>query len=162
MSFNETLSYIAVKYRLSPGDKKMLKEEHMLALQSSGDREDRSSQISEAYRKISLVINDKLGRRLSPEKIDGKSRRQISARLKEGYSVEDLIGATIAACSLPFFKEKNNKKYMTAEYISRPDKANAYFTMYRESQENKNNSTGNTYEGISRKNIRKVQGQPEG
>lgn len=52
---------------------------------------------------------------------DSKSRRQFNARLKEGYSTEQLIEATKIAYRDEYHKE-TKFKYLTPEFMTRPDK----------------------------------------
>ncbi len=60
--------------------------------------------------------------------IPDKARRQILARLKDGYSKDDLVTAIRNCYNDPFHKE-NNHKYLTLEFISRSDKFDAYTSL---------------------------------
>jgi uncharacterized phage protein (TIGR02220 family) len=53
-----------------------------------------------------------------------KSKRQINARLKEGYSKLDIVNAITNCFNDDYHKE--NPKYLTLEFISRPDKMQKY------------------------------------
>jgi hypothetical protein len=53
-----------------------------------------------------------------------KSKRQINARLKEGYSKLDIVNA-ITNCFNDDF-HKDNPHFLTLEFISRPDKMQKY------------------------------------
>ena len=57
--------------------------------------------------------------------IPEKAKRQILARLKEGYSKEDLWNA-IENCYNDEYHKETNHKYLTLEFISRPDKMEKY------------------------------------
>ena len=56
--------------------------------------------------------------------VNAKTRKQINARIKEGYSKEDLANAIRNCFNDPYHKE--NPKYLTLEFISRPDKLDKY------------------------------------
>jgi len=56
--------------------------------------------------------------------ITQKTKRQFKARLKEGYTKEDIINAIKNCHNDPYHKE--NPKYLTLEFISRPDKLEKY------------------------------------
>ncbi len=57
--------------------------------------------------------------------VSTKVKNQILARLKEGYSKDDLLSAIINCFNDPYHKE--NPKYLTLEFISRSDKMEKYF-----------------------------------
>lgn len=57
--------------------------------------------------------------------VSTKAKSQILARLKEGYSKDDLLNAIINCFNDPYHKE--NPKYLTLEFISRPDKFEKYY-----------------------------------
>ena len=56
--------------------------------------------------------------------INSKARKQFNDRLKEGYSKSDILKA-IQNCSNDDY-HKANPKYLTPEFISRPDKFDKY------------------------------------
>lgn len=56
--------------------------------------------------------------------VSEKVKRQIKARLKEGYSKQDLWNAIVNCFNDPYHKE--NPKYLTLEFISRSDKMEKY------------------------------------
>ena len=56
--------------------------------------------------------------------INDKAKKQFRARLREGYSKKDIIKA-ITNCHNDDY-HKNNPKYLTPEFISRPDKLERY------------------------------------
>ncbi len=56
--------------------------------------------------------------------LDDKSKRQLNARLKEGFTVDDIIKATIN-CSKDQY-HLDNPQYLTPEFITRPDKLQKY------------------------------------
>lgn len=57
--------------------------------------------------------------------IPEKAKRQILARLKEGYDKSDLWNA-IENCYNDEYHKETNHKYLTLEFISRPDKMEKY------------------------------------
>lgn len=56
--------------------------------------------------------------------VSDKAKRQIKARLKEGYTKQDLWNAIVNCFNDPYHKE--NPKYLTLEFISRSDKMEKY------------------------------------
>jgi uncharacterized phage protein (TIGR02220 family) len=57
--------------------------------------------------------------------VSTKVKSQINARLKEGYTKQDLWDAIVNCFNDPYHKE--NPKYLTLEFISRSDKIEKYF-----------------------------------
>lgn len=60
--------------------------------------------------------------------INQQVKNKILARLKEGYSKQDLLNAIENCFNDPYHKETNHK-YLTLEFISRTDKMEKYSTM---------------------------------
>lgn len=56
--------------------------------------------------------------------VSEKAKRQIKARLKEGYTKQDLWNSIVNCFNDPYHKE--NPKYLTLEFISRSDKMEKY------------------------------------
>lgn len=56
--------------------------------------------------------------------IDDKVKRQVMARLKSGYTKNDIVTAITNCFNDPYHIE--NPKYLTLEFISRPDKMATY------------------------------------
>jgi len=56
--------------------------------------------------------------------IDEKTKRQVVARLKDGYTKADLVLAITNCFNDEYHKE--NPKYLTLEFITRPDKMQKY------------------------------------
>ena len=69
-----------------------------------------------------LQFNSITGKKLKV--VCDKSIRQINARLKEGYSKLDIVNAITNCFNDDYHKE--NPKYLTLEFISRPDKMQKY------------------------------------
>jgi uncharacterized phage protein (TIGR02220 family) len=64
--------------------------------------------------------------------INSKAKSQFNARLKEGYEKQDISRAIINCFNDPFHKE--NPKYLTPEFISRPDKFEKYYNLTEKKQ----------------------------
>jgi uncharacterized phage protein (TIGR02220 family) len=67
---------------------------------------------------FNLITNKKL------KVIDEKTKRQVIARLKDGYTKADLLLAITNCFNDDYHKE--NPKYLTLEFITRPDKMQKY------------------------------------
>ena len=78
------------------------------------------------YDKLIKVYNEILGRqtKVVPE----KAKEQLNARLKEGYSKPDIVKALRNATKDPHHIE-SNYKYITLEFITRPDKLDRFLNM---------------------------------
>lgn len=57
---------------------------------------------------------------------DEKFKKQLRSRIKDGFSIDDIIQAAINCSNDPFHKE-NGLKYLTPEFITRADKLQKYF-----------------------------------
>jgi len=57
--------------------------------------------------------------------IPDKAKRQLLARLKDGYTKQDIWNA-IQNCYNDEYHKETNHKYLTLEFISRPDKMERY------------------------------------
>ena len=69
-------------------------------------------------------FNEITGKKLKV--VDDKSKRQFLARLKDGYTKQDIVSA-ITNCYNSEFHKGNGHKNLTLEFISRPDKFGMYF-----------------------------------
>lgn len=58
--------------------------------------------------------------------VDEKTKRQVRARLKEGYSKQLIVNAIENCFNDPYHKE--NPHFLTLEFITRPDKMQKYAT----------------------------------
>lgn len=67
-------------------------------------------------------FNDLTGKKAKV--VNEKTKRQINARLKEGYSKQDLWNAIVNCFNDPYHKE--NPKFLTLEFISRSEKFEKY------------------------------------
>lgn len=59
--------------------------------------------------------------------INSKAKSQFKSRIKDGYDKKDISRAIINCYNDPFHKE--NTKYLTPEFISRPDKFEKYYNI---------------------------------
>ena len=60
--------------------------------------------------------------------VNDKAKKQLNDRLKEGYNKNDIKTALINCYDDSYHKETNHK-YLTLEFISRPDKFEKFFSM---------------------------------
>lgn len=78
--------------------------------------------LSVDWEKLKDNFNSLTGK--STKVISNKVKGQINARLKEGYTKQDLWNAIVNCFNDPYHKE--NPKYLTLEFISRSDKMEKY------------------------------------
>ena len=57
--------------------------------------------------------------------VNTKTKNQLKARLKEGYTKEDIIHA-IKTCFKEDYHKETNHKHLTLEFITRADKLDKY------------------------------------
>lgn len=74
-------------------------------------------------KKMNEITNRKFTNR------DKKAKRQFEARLKEGYTMEDLENA-IRGCLADDYHKETNYKYLAPEFITRSDKLERYRSAY--------------------------------
>lgn len=82
--------------------------------------------LSVNWEKLLNQFNEITGKKIKV--ISDKARRQIKARLKEGYSKDDVVAA-ITNCFNDAYHHETGHKYLTIEFISRPDKMEKYASM---------------------------------
>ena len=85
----------------------------------------REDKISVDWDKLVIAFNNITKKK--SRMVNAKARKQILERLKEGYTKEDLISA-ITNCYADEFHTQNNHKHLTLEFISRPDKLEAWLS----------------------------------
>jgi uncharacterized phage protein (TIGR02220 family) len=73
--------------------------------------------------------------------VNEKCKRQLRARLSEGYTKQDIIQAIIN-CSKDKYHIETGYKYLTLEFITRADKMEMFTTLKSQQQEIVNNQTG--------------------
>jgi uncharacterized phage protein (TIGR02220 family) len=76
--------------------------------------------------KLLSVFNSILGKKTRI--VNAKTKSQIKDRLKEGYTKEDIVNAIRNASKDPHHIEFNYK-YLTLEFITRPDKLDRFVNM---------------------------------
>jgi uncharacterized phage protein (TIGR02220 family) len=76
--------------------------------------------------KLLSVYNSILGK--TARVVNAKTKTQIKDRLKEGYTKEDIVNAIRNASKDPHHIEFNYK-YLTLEFITRPDKLDRFVNM---------------------------------
>ena len=70
------------------------------------------------------LFNEKVGRKFRV--LDDKARRQLSQRIKDGFSIDEIVNAAVNASRTEYHQK--NKQYLTPEFITRADKLNSYHT----------------------------------
>lgn len=68
-------------------------------------------------------FNEASGRQMRV--VDAKARRQLRARLKDGFTIDEIIDAT-KKCAASEHHRNNGGKYLTPEFITRADKLQMY------------------------------------
>lgn len=90
---------------------------------NDNDTDNVINNISIDFDKLINLYNDKFGR--TTRTLPKKAKKQIIDRLKEGYTKNDFVTALENAKNDQYHKD-NNYKYITLEFISRPDKFERY------------------------------------
>jgi len=75
------------------------------------------------YKKLLDFFNSVTGKKTKV--VTDKVKSQIKARLSEGFTKEDIANA-IKICTEDTFHKENDFKYLTLEFITRPDKLERY------------------------------------
>ena len=75
------------------------------------------------FDKLLSFINQKTGRKFKT--INDKVKKKYKARLKEGYTKEDILNSIINASNLQYHKE-NGCQYLTPEFFSRQETLDKY------------------------------------
>jgi uncharacterized phage protein (TIGR02220 family) len=76
--------------------------------------------------KLLSVFNSLLGKQAKV--VNAKTKTQIKQRLKEGYTKDDIVNAIRNASKDPFHIE-SNYKYITLEFLTKPDKLDRFVNM---------------------------------
>ena len=90
------------------------------------------------FDKLLSFINSKTGRNFKV--INEATKKKYKARLKEGYTKDDILNAIINAVNSDYHKE-NGFKYLTPEFFSRADKLNMYSSINNKPNENNVNKS---------------------
>lgn len=83
-------------------------------------------EVKDLYSKDVLIVsrfNSITGKKI--QKLDKKAKSQFSARIKDGYTEDDIFKA-VENCFNDKFHSDNGHKYLTMEFITRPDKLELY------------------------------------
>ena len=92
---------------------------------------------------ILKTVNETFGRKYKI--INSSVKAKYKARLKDGYSIDDIISA-IKNCKVNAYHKENNYQYCTPEFFSRGDKIDMY------SQSNRQNDNFDMYNPPSQDN----------
>jgi len=76
--------------------------------------------------KLLTLFNSLLGKQAKV--VNAKTKTQIKQRLKEGYTKEDIVNAIRNASKDPFHIE-SNYKYLTLEFLTKPEKLDRFVNM---------------------------------
>jgi uncharacterized phage protein (TIGR02220 family) len=76
--------------------------------------------------KLLSLFNSLLGKQAKV--VNSKTKTQIKQRLKEGYTKDDIVNAIRNASKDPFHIE-SNYKYLTLEFLTKPDKLDRFVNM---------------------------------
>ena len=90
------------------------------------------------FDKLLSFLNSKTGRNFKI--INETTKKKYYARLKEGYTKEDILNAISNAIQSDYHKE-NGFKYLTPEFFSRADKLNMYSSINNKPNENNVNKS---------------------
>ena len=90
------------------------------------------------FDKLLSFLNSKTGRNF--KLINEATKKKYNARLKEGYTKDDILNAIINAVNSDYHKE-NGFKYLTPEFFSRADKLNMYSSINNKPKENNVNKS---------------------
>ena len=90
------------------------------------------------FDKLLSFLNSKTGRNFKI--INETTKKKYNARLKEGYTKDDILNAIINAVNSDYHKE-NGFKYLTPEFFSRADKLNMYSSINNKPNENNVNKS---------------------
>ena len=90
------------------------------------------------FDKLLSFLNSKTGRNFKV--INEATKKKYKARLKEGYTKDDILNAIINAVNSDYHKE-NGFKYLTPEFFSRADKLNMYSSINNKPNENNVNKS---------------------
>ena len=84
--------------------------------------EEQKPNLSVDFDALLKSFNDLTGKKIKV--VPDKAKRQIKARLKDGYSKQDIWNAIVNCFNDPYHQE--NPRFLTLEFISRPDKMEKY------------------------------------
>jgi uncharacterized phage protein (TIGR02220 family) len=105
---------IGIKENFDTPIEEKLKDNNNITINSSIDDID--------FQSLLMVFNKITGKKMKV--MNDKAKKQFRSRLRDGYSKQDIMSA-IKNCFDDEF-HKANPKYLTPEFISRPDKFEKY------------------------------------
>ena len=109
-------------------------ETHLTPIEEEKERKEEKEEINNInFDKLLSFINSKTGRNFKI--INESTKKKYYARLKEGYTKDDILNAIINAVNSDYHKE-NGFKYLTPEFFSRADKLNMYSSINNKPKEN--------------------------
>jgi uncharacterized phage protein (TIGR02220 family) len=120
------------KAKINPNETEIKANQNPIKSESKGIREEniKEDKIKEENiidsSKLLSVYNSILGK--TARVVNTKTKTQIKDRLKEGYTKEDIVNAIRNASKDPHHIEFNYK-YLTLEFITRPDKLDRFVNM---------------------------------
>ena len=110
------------------------KEEQEQEKEQEKEKEKEKEEINNInFDKLLSFLNSKTDRNFKI--INEAIRKKYYARLKEGYTKDDILNAIINAVNSDYHKE-NKFKYLTPEFFSRADKLNLYSSINNKPKEN--------------------------
>lgn len=94
--------------------------------ESKGIREEKRIEDNIDSNKLLILFNSILGKQTRI--VNAKTKSQIKDRLKEGYTKEDIVNAIHNASKDPHHID-SNYKYITLEFLTKPDKIDRFVNM---------------------------------
>jgi len=120
------------KAKINPNETEIKANQNPIKSESKGIREEnikedkiKEENIIDSSKLLSLY-NSILGK--TARVVNTKTKSQIKDRLKEGYTKEDIVKAITNASKDPHHID-SNYKYLTLEFLTRPDKLDRFINM---------------------------------
>ena len=108
-------------------------ETHLTPIEEGKEEIEEKEEINTInFDKLLSFLNSKTKRNFKV--INDATEKKYKARLKEGYTKDDILNAIINAVNSDYHKE-NDFKYLTPEFFSRADKLNMYSNTNNKAQE---------------------------
>lgn len=126
-------------YETQMKHKRNASETHLTPIEEGKERKEEKEEINNInFEKLLSFLNSKTGRNFKV--INEATKKKYKARLKEGYTKDDILNAIINAVNSDYHKE-NDFKYLTPEFFSRADKLNMYSSLNNKPKENNVNKS---------------------
>ena len=115
------------KAKINPNETEIKANQNPIKSESKGIREEniKEENIIDSSKLLSLY-NSILGK--TARVVNTKTKSQIKQRLKEGYTKEDIVKAITNASKDPHHID-SNYKYLTLEFLTKPDKLDRFVNM---------------------------------